>query len=689
MKITKLTYRGYNTHTKAMEMAQVVELITSKQTENVLLKFRERWDAEQTMHFALKRKLPHLLFGGVFRKNKPAVFSGCVILEFNNLRDSAEVERIKAEMAACPNVLLVMEGAVARSLVGVVVYSRPDGSLPTDEQGMKMFLAHAYRHAVKTFESQLAAAITLLEPELEQDCLLSYDAKVYYNANAIPIHIEQPTRMPEETVYQEHYEKMKTMPESEDTLYSKHRFCAMQYDAALTDAMIHNGESLKKGDFKPLLVHTARQCFKSGIEEETCVQWNCLYLGSFVSEMEIRNTVSNVYSIEHGFGDMPLCNKTQVQSVRLDEFMHRRYELRYNLMTNSPECRERNSFCFEFVPIDGRKLNSIVLNAQHEGIDLWNRDVERYVKSDRLPNYRPIEDYLARLPKWDGKDRIRPLMSRVQCDNPRWEEFSYRWFLSMVAHWQGRDTEHGNALSPLLIGGQGFRKSTFCKSLLPPELQTYYTDSIDFSKKRDAELSLTRFALINLDEFDQTNERHQAFLKYLLQTSVVSTRKPYGSQVETIKRYASFIGTSNHTDLLNDLSGSRRFLCIEVKQPIDTSQPVEHEQLYAQAIAALDKGERYWLNYEEEQQLMGDNEQFRQRPLAEELFYHYFQTTENADEGVRMTAGEIYEKLQQKSGIKLPQSKRAHFGRFLKRAVPLSACDKRGMVYRVVEVIST
>ncbi len=686
MKITKLTYRGENRHKKVMEMDSVVELITSERTENLVLKLRERWRTEQSQHFVLKRKLPHLLFGGAFRKNKPATYNGCVILEFHNLKDAAEMGRVKAEMADCPNVLLCMEGAVERSMVAAVVYSRPDGSLPTDEQSMKVFLAHAYRHAVKTFETRLQAAVTLREPDLAQECLLGYDAKVYYNANVVSIQMEQPTRMPEESVYQEHYEKMKTMPESEATLYSKHRFCAMQYDAALTEAMIHNGESLKQGDFKPLLVHTARQCFKSGIEEEACVQWNNLYLGAFVTEMEIRNTVSNVYTIEHGFGDMPLCNKVQAQSVRLDEFMRRRYELRYNLMTNSPECRERNSFCFEFVPVDARKLNSIVLNAQHEGIDLWNRDVERYVKSDRIANYRPIEDYLERLPKWDGKDRIRPLMNRVQSDNPRWEEFSYRWFLSMVAHWQGRDQEHGNALSPLLIGGQGFRKSTFCKGLLPPELQTYYTDSIDFSKKRDAELSLTRFALINLDEFDQTNERHQAFLKYLLQTSVVSTRKPYGSQVETMKRYASFIGTSNHTDLLNDLSGSRRFLCIEVKEPIDTSQPVEHEQLYAQAIAALDKGERYWLTYEEEQQLMGDNEQFRQRPLAEELFFRYFQPSENKDEGVRMTAGEIYEKLQQKSGIKLPMSKKGYFGRFLKRIVPLCGNDKRGMLYRVVEM---
>ena len=60
-----------------------------------------------------------------------------------------------------------------------------------------------------------------------------------------------------------------------------------------------------------------------------------------------------------------------------------------------------------------------------------------------------------------------------------------------------RFMRHANSVSPLLVGAQGTRKSTFCRSIVPPELRAYYTDSIDFSRKRDAELYLNRFALIN------------------------------------------------------------------------------------------------------------------------------------------------------------------------------------------------
>ena len=118
--------------------------------------------------------------------------------------------------------------------------------------------------------------------------------------------------------------------------------------------------------------------------------------------------------------------------------MNRRYDFRYNLdVWRTGISGEKNTFCFDYRPVTDRVLNSIALNAQKEGLQLWDRDVRRFVFSDRIPDYAPIEDYLTRLPVWDGKDRIRPLAARIPCDNVRWEQLFYTWFLSMVAHWQG------------------------------------------------------------------------------------------------------------------------------------------------------------------------------------------------------------------------------------------------------------
>ena len=62
-------------------------------------------------------------------------------------------------------------------------------------------------------------------------------------------------------------------------------------------------------------------------------------------------------------------------------------------------------------------LNSIGLNAQAEGLALWDRDVKRYVYSDRVPVFYPLEDYLEHLPAWDGKDHIRTLADTLPTDN--------------------------------------------------------------------------------------------------------------------------------------------------------------------------------------------------------------------------------------------------------------------------------
>ena len=111
---------------------------------------------------------------------------------------------------------------------------------------------------------------------------------------------------------------------------------------------------------------------------------------------------------------------------------------------------------------------------------------------------------------------------------------------------------HANSSLPLLVGPQGCGKSTWCRNLLPPSLRMYYTDSIDFSNKRDAELMLTRFALINIDEFDSVSSAYQSFLKNVLQKPVVNARQPYKRSIQALHRYASFIATCNNYDLLTD-----------------------------------------------------------------------------------------------------------------------------------------
>ena len=348
------------------------------------------------------------------------------------------------------------------------------------------------------------------------------------------------------------------------------------------------------------------------------------------------------------------------------------------------EYRERNSFHFYFNPINKRVLNSIALDAQAEGIPLWDRDISRYIYSNRIPVFNPLEDFLYHLPVWDGKDRIRGLAQTVPCENKHWVDLFHRWFLNMVAHWRGNtDKKYANSVSPLLVGAQGTRKSTFCRSIVPPELRAYYTDSIDFKSKQEAERYLGRFFLINIDEFDQINVNQQGFLKHLLQKPVANLRKPYGNTIQEIRRYASFIGTSNQKDLLTDPSGSRRFICIEVTAPIETNVTINYKQLYAQAIHAIYKGERYWLNDEDEAILKQTNREFEQASPLEQLFHCYFRPADAEEEGEWLTAMQILNYLQTKTRNKLAINKVAQFGRALQKLNIPCRKSMKGTLYHL------
>lgn len=435
-----------------------------------------------------------------------------------------------------------------------------------------------------------------------------------------------------------------------------------------------------------LLSRLAEHCFKAGIPEEEAVRQTLMHYYREADEPLVRLTLHNLYGELKGFGTRSSLNKDQETAFRLEEFMKRRYEFRYNTVLGDLEYRQRDSIHFYFQPADQRVRSSIAMKALKEGVRVWDRDITRFLSSDYVPLYNPIEEYLYNTGRWDGKDRIRALADLVPCHNPHWRELFYRWFLGMVVHWRGIDKQHGNNTSPLLVGPQGYRKSTFCRILLPPELRFGYTDSIDFKSKQEAERSLGRFFLINIDEFDQINANQQGFLKHLLQKPVANLRKPYGSTIQEMRRYASFIGTSNLKDLLTDPSGSRRFICIEVTGPIQTNVTINYRQLYAQAMHDIMKGERYWLDDTDEAIVKEYNREFERADPLEELFLCHFRGAEESEEGEWLTAMQIFNDLQQKTRDKLAINRIAAFGRTLRKLDILNKKSNRGTLYHLVRI---
>ena len=690
MRITQVRDDGKVNTLRTLRIEQLVELMKVETKAQPVSKMRE------VLPYMLPgdkndyvQKVPKLLPAAAFvRKNGVMVmaeYNGIVMIQVNNLSGPMEADEVKKWVKELPQTYLAFVGSSGKSVKIWVRFTYPDDLLPVTREQAELFHVHAYRLAVKFYQPQFPFHIELKEPSLEQYCRLTFDPELYFNPESMPIYMKQPVSMPGETTYREQVQTEASPLQRLAPGYESHEALSILFEAAFARALEEQEEFQPDGDIHSLLVALAGLCVRAGIPEEDTVRWSRAHYHLPKDDFLIRETVKNVYRSGRGFADKSSLLPEQIFVMQMDEFMKRRYEFRFNQLTTQVECRERNTFNFYFHPVDKRQMASITMNAQYEGLKLWDKDVVRYLNSDHVPVYQPAEEFLYDLPHWDGKDHIGDLAKRVPCDNPHWPHLFRRWFLSMVAHWRGMMRKnYANSTSPILVGPQAYRKSTFCRLILPPCLQAYYTDSIDFSRKRDAELYLNRFLLINMDEFDQISIAQQPFLKHILQKPVVNTRRPNASAVEELRRYASFIGTSNHKDLLTDTSGSRRYIAVEVTGVIDVVRPIDYEQLYAQAMAALYKNERYWFDERDEAIMTEVNQEFEQSPAIEQLFQVYYRAAGKEEEGEWLLAADILQRIQKAAKMKFSFGQATHFGRILRRLGVESFRKTHGVYYHVV-----
>ena len=388
-------------------------------------------------------------------------------------------------------------------------------------------------------------------------------------------------------------------------------------------------------------------------------------------------------------------------------FLTSRYRFRFNVLTEETEVADVANITniennlpdahLRYAKVDERWMNTLSMEAIETGIDCWDRDIQRFVRSRRISEYHPFTAYFERLPEWDGNDRVSALARRVS-DDPVWVNGFHRWMLGLSAQWmqfrsdannanRANSINRANSVAPLLVSSrQGLGKSTFCRLLMPDALKAYYTESYDLGSPASAEAKLAACGLINLDEFDKLSASKMPLLKNLMQASALNIRKAYKRSASALPRIASFIGTSNREDLLVDRTGSRRFLCVSLEHAIDCVTPVEHEQLYAQLKAELLSGERSWFNKEEEQAIQQHNALFYKHIPEEEVFRLCFRFATEADhpqEVLTLSATQLFERMKSAH----PSVMRGMTAYSLSRIMPQlgeRVHTAKGNVYRVV-----
>ena len=306
----------------------------------------------------------------------------------------------------------------------------------------------------------------------------------------------------------------------------------------------------------------------------------------------------------------------------------------------------------EFRTLTPAALNSIIIRAKREEVlekGSPKSEIKDYVESEEVPEFNPIQAFLDGLPAWDGQNHIARVFSRIPGLSSEQLNYLTIWLRSAVAHWLQMDMLHGNECVPTLIGQQGCGKTVFVRRLLPPHLREYFLGHLNLSNKFDKEMALTNNLLVNLDELDAISHGQQASLKQTLSVNKVNSRPIFGRAQEDRPRFASFVATTNNRHPLQDSTGSRRYICIQIPdgQMIDNTGEIDYGQLYAQVVYELQELKApYWFNNEEVARIQQLNQEFMEQKDIAEIITACFRKPKEGEVVKTMSSTEMLKIIQ-------------------------------------------
>ena len=667
MNVTLLKKDGKKEVINRVEIAAMADAIKEGVIKKTVTHTREVYhlmnphrmpDGQVSVQWEGGVKLPRICFAADYinRKGqwKMMEYNGLVILEVNDLPTYEKAVEIRELAKKLPETMMCFLGGSGRSVKIVckgelfqkeeVRGQKEESRLPEDEAAIRQFHLNVYNTARRAYQNQFGFDIQFLEPRLDRTVYMSADPEMGFNAEARPFYADTENHeLPQPVVISREEDHL--MPGRTVT-----RTYHLNWTFIVETVMGHYFELPDEDKEATLLMQIASMCLDQGIPKAHAQGLTMLHPVLNRDKLLVEKIFQTVYSVaeqedyrkKHKIKPLKSVPEDTIQAMKTEIFLNSNYELRKNLLTGVAEYREKFSDDQRFKPLTEEVRNDMTLRATELGLKSWDRDVNRFIDSTRIEQYDPINTWLDNLPKWNGRDYIAELAKRVPTNQPHWEKYLRFWLVGMVAQWRESDKQlTGNALTPLLIGRQGCGKTRFCKILLPPELRDYYNDKINFKNEFDLNIALTSFALINIDEFDKTTSSQQIVLKYLLSSSDVKFRPPYGKTIKQYRRYTSFIGTTNQMKPLVDPTGSRRFVCVGVNGNINFEDNLEHHQLFAQALYLFNNGERFWLNNEEIDTLIAENEPFQKLNDLVEMIGETFRRPRETEQAKWWSLGDI------------------------------------------------
>lgn len=277
----------------------------------------------------------------------------------------------------------------------------------------------------------------------------------------------------------------------------------------------------------------------------------------------------------------------------------------------------------ELIKINKIKFNDITRNFEINGVNMDDRLLANFyakvwqkiddsiskekiwtliMSKENTSTYNPIQDFFQ-----DNKNiiadnefkklkecfKIKPMLfvkdQEVYVDDYL-DIYLKKWLLGIIG------SAHGtySLMILVLIGEQGTNKTEFFRNLLPDDLKKYYAES-NLDEGKDSEILMCKKLLIVDDEFGGKSKKDATKLKRLSSQQTFSIRAPYGRISEDLNRLAVLGGTSNDPEVINDPTGNRRIVPINIIGfDIDKYKKIDKTKLFIELYNEWKADKKAW-----------------------------------------------------------------------------------------------
>lgn len=690
-------FKNFNEVIENQKIIEVLNDIKTGKYINVITYLRKSLaESKMEAYERAKKSLPAFTPSASFRGGRKLEFvtayTQIVVLDIDKLSK----EQLTNAKALAQETPYTYSAFISPSGNGLKIFVKVNSS---QENHKEAFLA-----LQKFYEEFLSLPIDKSGKDVTRLCFVSYDTNLYFNENALVypvISTEDLTPYIEQSkeVVQEH------------TTIASNGFSAEKFSNDYLTVYEHcvrfteKKESYVNGNRNNFVHLLACNLNRKGVPMPAA-------LGFILSDynynlQEVTATVNSAYKnvIEHNKSSLSISPNGEISEQsksiksssddleeeeekpsfidRLETFLNYRYSFRYNVVSGKLEYKATKATLWK--PVTDFVENSILREILKAKVKCNINTLRNLLRSDYCEQFDPFKNYFDNLANnEDETDYITELANTITTTKQElWQVCFKKWFVAMVAC--VTNEKETNQTVIVFSGKQGLGKTTWIEKLIPKPLKDYMFSGTINPNNKDTLIHLAECMLINLDELENLNRTEIGTLKELITKTHIRIRKTYGHNNETLPRRASFAGSVNTAQFLNDTTGSRRFLCFEVEH-IEYTHNIDINLAYAQAKQLYKSGFRFWFNQEEIKEINQNNEQYQARSPEEDLLLTWFEIADRETANNFINTTQIAAKLAEKAKLNITDGTVMKLGKALKKHGYLRLSKKNGYVYAVREL---